>query len=106
MKKLSFIILSTALFLFSAQLQAQESSASQSQEVQKKEVKLKITGMTCAGCSNGVHKALSSAVGVIEDDVSYPGDTFTITYDAKKTNETDIIAVIEKLGYKAEKSKS
>ncbi|WP_339790951.1 cation transporter [uncultured Imperialibacter sp.] len=67
---------------------------------------LKITGMTCAGCSSGVHKALSKTDGVIEDDVVYPGDTFTITYNAKKTDEKTIIDVIEKLGYKAEKQKS
>jgi copper chaperone CopZ len=104
MKKFSFIILATAIFLFTAHVHAQE--VSKKQKVDKKEVVLKITGMTCAGCSGGVHKARSNTTGVIDDNVSYPGDTFTITYDAKKTTTVEIIAVIEKLGYKAEKSKS
>jgi len=106
MKKFSSIILTTWLLVFSPQSQAQESSNAQAQEVEKKEVVLKITGMTCAGCSGGVHKALSSTEGVIEDDVDYPGDTFTITYDAKKTSVANIIKVIEKAGFKAEEKKS
>jgi len=106
MKKFSFIISAIIGILFSVQVQAQESSNAQKQEVEKKEVVLKITGMTCAGCSSGVHKALSSTEGVIEDDVDYPGDTFTITYDAKKTNVVNIIEVIEKAGFKAEEKKS
>ena len=106
MKKFSFIILALIGILFSVQVHAQEASKSQKQEIEKKEVVLKITGLTCAGCSSGVHKALAKAEGVIEDDVAYPGDTFTITYDAKKTSVVDIIAVIEKAGFKAEEKKS
>ena len=106
MKKFSLTILAVVSFLFSAQVHAQEVTKSQDQQVQKKEVVLKITGITCGGCSSGIHKALSKADGVIEDDVEFPGDTFKISYDAKKTNVATIIEVIEKAGFKAEEKKS
>ncbi|MBI5857576.1 MAG: heavy-metal-associated domain-containing protein [Sphingobacteriales bacterium] len=71
-----------------------------------KTVTLKITGMSCAGCSNHIHTALSKTEGVISDDVKYPGEIATIKYDAAKISEKEIIAVIEKAGYKAEVIKS
>ena len=66
-----------------------------------KTVKLKITGMTCAGCSNHVSTALKNIDGVVEQAVEYPGDVATIKYDASKTNPTEMIKAIEKAGYKA-----
>ena len=65
-------------------------------------VKLKITGMTCAGCSNHISNALKKEDGIIEHKVEYPGDLATIQYDPKKTNPDAIIKIIEKTGYKAE----
>ena len=69
-------------------------------------LKLKITGMTCAGCSNHISNALKEVDGIIEHKVEYPGDLATIQYDPKKTNPDAIIKVIEKTGYKAEIIKS
>ncbi|QEM19257.1 heavy-metal-associated domain-containing protein [Mucilaginibacter sp. P4] len=66
------------------------------------EVTLKITGISCAGCSNHIHTALSKTIGIISDDVKYPGDIATVKYDASKISEKQIIAVIENAGYKAE----
>lgn len=70
-----------------------------------KTVTLKITGMTCAGCSNHVATTLKALGGVIEQKVEYPGDVATVKYDAAKTSVTNIIKAIEKLGYKAEVQK-
>lgn len=72
--------------------------------VQKKTetIKLKITGMTCAGCSNHISNALKVVEGVIEHSVEYPGNSVTITYNPDKTNPEAIIKVIEKTGYKSE----
>lgn len=64
-------------------------------------VKLKITGMTCAGCSNHVAKTLKELDGVLEQKVEYPGDVATVKYNPSKTSVADIIRAIEKLGYKA-----
>lgn len=66
-----------------------------------KTVKLKITGMTCAGCSNHVATALKALDGVMEQKVEYPGEVATVKYNPAKTSVTDIIKTIEKLGYKA-----
>ncbi len=67
-----------------------------------KTVKLKITGMTCAGCANHVSKALKNVNGVIEQSVEYPGDVAIVKYDAAKTKPEELIKAIEKAGYKAE----
>jgi len=64
-------------------------------------VKLKITGMTCAGCSNHVATTLKALDGVVEQNVEYPGDVATIQYNPAKTSVADIIKAIEKTGYKA-----
>ncbi|MBS1751584.1 MAG: ATPase P [Flavobacterium psychrophilum] len=66
-----------------------------------KTVKLKITGMTCAGCSNHVATTLKALDGVMDQKVLYPGDLATVKYDARKTSIDKIIKAIEKIGYKA-----
>ncbi|MEX2569518.1 MAG: heavy-metal-associated domain-containing protein [Cyclobacteriaceae bacterium] len=104
------LIVSIVLFTLGiAQANAQccqptSEKATTEKAVQKKTetVKLKITGMTCAGCSNHISSALKAVDGVIEHSVEYPGDLATITYDPAKTNAEAIIKVIEKTGYKAE----
>lgn len=68
-------------------------------------VTLKITGMSCVGCASYIHTALSKTDGVISDEVKYPGDIAIIKYEASKISEKEIIAIIEKTGYKAEVQK-
>ncbi|MFD2917214.1 heavy-metal-associated domain-containing protein [Psychroserpens luteus] len=67
-----------------------------------KTVKLKITGITCAGCSNTIYKALKEVNGVIEHSVEYPGDIAIIEFDDTKTSIEALKKVIEKKGYKVE----
>lgn len=67
-----------------------------------KTVQLEITGLTCAGCASHVNKALTKQAGILENKVEYPGDVATIKYDAAKISEAQIIAAIEKIGYKAQ----
>jgi len=66
-----------------------------------KTVKLKITGMTCAGCSNHVGTTLKAVDGIVEQKVEYPGDVATVKYNPAKISIADIIKAIEKTGYKA-----
>ena len=104
------LILLSALFLIGiTQVNAQcckpiDSNAQSENATQQesKTLKLKITGMTCAGCSNHISNALKEVAGIMEHKVEYPGDLATIQYDPKKTNPDAIIKVIEKTGYKAE----
>jgi mercuric ion binding protein len=59
-------------------------------------VKLKISGMTCAGCASHVHKVLSETPGVVGNAVEYPGDIAVIRYNPDKTKPELIIEAIEK----------
>ena len=104
------LILLSALFLIGiTQVNAQccKPTASKAQTEnstlqESRTVKLKITGMTCAGCSSHISNALKEVDGIMEQKVEYPGDLATIQYDPIKTNSDTIIKVIEKTGYKAE----
>lgn len=109
MKKYFLIsIFAFALSSFQANAQCcavpsnKKTNAENSNQENGKIVKLKITGMTCAGCSNHISNALKKEDGIIEHKVEYPGDLATIQYDPKKTNPDAIIKIIEKTGYKAE----
>lgn len=110
MKRVIFISLAAIGFMAASQAcgcgscDAKASTASNLEYVKggEKTVTLKITGMTCGGCANQVSTALGKVEGVISEDVSYPGDKNTITYNPKQTSEKDIIAAIEEAGYKAE----
>ena len=67
-----------------------------------KTVKFKITGITCAGCSNTIYKALKEVDGVIEHSVEYPGDIAIIEFDKTKTSIEALKKVVEEKGYKVE----
>lgn len=103
------ILLAIGTFLFTAaqvcscgscEAKAQTSVKSITKE-EPKTVKLKITGMTCASCSNHVAKTLKELDGVLEQKVEYPGDVATVKYNPAKTSVAAIIKTVEKLGYKA-----
>ncbi|MFB6307515.1 MAG: mercuric transporter MerT family protein [Flavobacteriales bacterium] len=71
----------------------------------EKEVELKVTGMSCTGCSNRCQKVLFDFNGIIDADVSYEKEMATIRYNPDSTNVEKIIKRIEEIGFKAEKSK-
>jgi periplasmic mercuric ion binding protein len=103
-----FIVSVMALMLFSFQAKAQSNQATKqtvvasSNEQISTTVKFKITGITCAGCSNTIYKALKEVDGVTEHSVEYPGDIAIIRFDDSKTNAEALKIVIEKKGYKVE----
>ena len=106
MKILSIIV---GTFLFTAaqvcgcgtwKVKAQTTVKSVTKE-EPKTVKLKITGMTCAGCSHHVSTTLKAIDGIVEQKVEYPGDVAIVKFNPAKTSVDDIIKVIEKIGYKA-----
>ena len=109
MKKL-FLIPVVALMLFSTTAKAQCCPVSKNEKTvainnnqqAAKTVKFKITGITCAGCSNTIYKALKEVDGVIEHLVEYPGDIAIIEFDDTKTNIEALKKVVEEKGYKVE----
>lgn len=101
--KAILITVLSGLFATSQMCGLSEAMASESHaDVRKTEVlRLKLTGITCAGCANSVSKALKSQAGVLEETVEYPGDIAIVKYDSARTSPEQIIKAIEKLGYKA-----
>lgn len=105
-----FLIPILALLLFSINANAQCCPVSKTEKTvavnnnlqTEKKVKFKITGITCAGCSSTIYKALIEVDGVIEHSVEYPGDIAIIEFDDTKTSMEALKKVIEKKGYKVE----
>ncbi|WP_420575387.1 heavy-metal-associated domain-containing protein [Ekhidna sp.] len=99
------IILSlTFVFLLAGNGMAQSANSPTTESTQKSEtVKLKVTGLTCAGCASHLYKVLKETKGVVDNSVEYPGDIAVIDYDPEKTQPEQLIAAIEeKTSYKAE----
>lgn len=106
----NLIIIPAAMFFFATtqicgcgcKANAQTPASSETIKSETKTVTLKVTGMTCSGCSKTIHSSLSKRDGIIENEVKFPGDMAIVKYDPDKIMEKEIIATIEKAGYKAE----
>ena len=57
-----------------------------------------VSGMSCAACSSRVEKAVSSLPGINSCNVSLLTNSMTVEGNA---DSRDIIAAVEKAGYKA-----
>ena len=68
-----------------------------------KDIKLKIAGMHCTGCSSRLEKVLNNIEGVEKAKVSLEEEEAVITYDNEKVSEKQIIIEIEEAGFRAEK---
>jgi len=64
-----------------------------------KQITLPITGMTCANCVSTVEKGLKKLDGVAEANVNLATERATVTYDAGKLKEADLISRVELVGY-------
>ena len=67
-----------------------------------KEIKLKIEGMHCAGCSTRLERVLNNLEGVEEAKVSLEEKQATIKFDETKTNIENIKEAIVDAGFKGE----
>ena len=101
----SLILISMLVFgMFSIELKAQNTAntkAAVSTDSNIETVKLKITGITCGGCSSHIAKVLGETTGVLEHSVEYPGNTAVIKFDKSKTDVTALVKLIATTGYKA-----
>ncbi|GAB3343689.1 hypothetical protein GCM10027429_34630 [Marivirga atlantica] len=104
MKMKTIILNLTFFFLLAGYGMAHSANSTTTKSSQKSEtVKLKVTGLTCAGCASHLYKVLKETKGVVDNSVEYPGDIAVIDYDPKKTQPEQLIAAIEeKTSYKAE----
>ncbi|MFL6562974.1 MAG: heavy metal translocating P-type ATPase, partial [Bacillus sp. (in: firmicutes)] len=64
----------------------------------KEQLKLDITGMTCAACSTRIEKVLNKMDGV-EANVNLAMESAAISFDTELVSSNDIITKIENLGY-------
>lgn len=90
--KTTILLLVFGSALFSINSYAQEKQTS---TPSTKSIELKITGMSCAGCSKTLSNVLTEIPGVTENEVKYPGDIAVIKYDDNKVKPADIIASIK-----------
>ena len=67
-----------------------------------KEIKLKIEGMHCTGCSNRLEKVLNNTDGVEKATVSFEEKQAIITYNESRIDLTQIKEAIEDAGFKGE----
>ncbi len=67
----------------------------------KEKITLKITGMHCASCEKITFEELSELAGVTEIKVSAETGLATLILDNEVNNEKDILAAVERAGYKA-----
>jgi copper chaperone CopZ len=61
---------------------------------------LKISGMTCSGCSSKVSNALKALPGVDEVHVSLPNGDAIVQFDETLTSPDQLKSAVEKAGYR------
>ena len=67
-----------------------------------KEIKLKIEGMHCTGCSSRLEKVLNNTDGVESATVSFEKKQPIITYNESQTDIEQIKQIIQDTGFKGE----
>ena len=67
-----------------------------------KEIKLKIEGMHCTGCSSRLEKVLNNTYGVESATVSFEKKQAIITYNESQTDIEQIKQIIQDTGFKGE----
>jgi len=67
-------------------------------------VELKITGMSCAACSAKIEKKLNKTEGITKATVNLATERASVEYDTSKVKISDIIKIIQILGYAAERA--
>jgi copper chaperone CopZ len=63
--------------------------------------RLRIIGVHCSTCIIPVRRTLEKADGVKSVGANYITDMILVDYDERLTNETEILALIKKVGYEA-----
>ena len=65
------------------------------------ELRLEIDGMSCASCATRVERAAARQPGVESASVSFAGRSATVRYQPSLVTPGDLVAAIEKAGYRA-----
>jgi len=70
-----------------------------------KNVRLPVTGMTCANCAANIERVLKKLPGVKEADVNFASEEASVTMDSDEVRVRDLIDTIEKSGYGVAKTR-
>lgn len=62
---------------------------------------LNISGMHCASCASNIEGALNKIAGVVSAKVNFAAEKAFIEFEEKELSVQDLIAAVEKAGYKA-----
>lgn len=68
---------------------------------QLKQLKFRVTGMSCSACSSHIERAVGKMQAVTEVQVNLLANTMQVTFDAEQTDPQEIIRVVEQEGYGA-----
>ena len=66
---------------------------------------LRVTGMTCGGCTSNVTHALEAIAGVEDVHVSLAAGEATVQYDASRTSPDQLKSAVELAGYGVDTSR-
>ncbi|MEO7034023.1 MAG: heavy-metal-associated domain-containing protein [Polyangiaceae bacterium] len=60
---------------------------------------IKVTGMTCGGCTSNVTQALKAVKGVQQVDVSLAGGEATVQFDEQLASPAQLKSAVQNAGY-------
>lgn len=63
---------------------------------------IKVTGMTCGGCSGSVTRVLSELPGVAQAEVTLEPGQAVVTYDPSKVSREALCAAIDDAGFEGQ----
>lgn len=100
-----FVCFGILLHIFEVKAQTQEIKNANKMEKTDANVislKLKVEGMSCQeGCANSIDSMLKQQDGIVQNKTTFDSGTSEIQYDKSKVSEEEIIALIEKRGFRA-----
>ena len=73
-------------------------------QASRREMNLKIEGMTCSACEKHIKQAVNKLDGIVKLNVSYKNSQALITFDTNKTSSAAIQKAVETTGYTVIKS--
>ena len=76
------------------------------EEANIKKVELKIDGITCQACVAKIERKLSKTEGIKEAVVNISNNMGSISYDENQIKFSEILKIIEKLGYEPKKKEN
>ena len=73
-----------------------------SKPVQAAQVKMKVSGMHCEGCAEGITKKLSKQKGILATDVHFSNAVQTVEFDANRLDAEAVAALVTAGGFTVE----